>query len=79
MYLCRSKQHMNGEMFFMAEKVKRTKQSTQGIYFNENSQKYDIKYNYTVYNPEKTEKRIQAKVEIWNFFCERSKGRTSEA
>ena len=52
---------MNGEMFFMAEKVKRTKQSTQGIYFNENSQKYDIKYNYTVYNPEKQKNEYKQK------------------
>ena len=36
----------------MAEKVKRTKTKHTGIYFNENTQKYDIKYNYTVYNTE---------------------------
>lgn len=37
----------------MAQKVKRIKTKHTGIYFNENTQKYDIKYNYKVYNPVK--------------------------
>lgn len=36
----------------MAEKVKQIKTKHTGIYFNENTQKYDIEYNYTVYNAE---------------------------
>lgn len=35
----------------MAEKVNRTKTSYKSIYFNENTKKYDIKYNFKVYNP----------------------------
>ncbi len=35
----------------MAEKVIRTKTKYKSIYFNENTQKYDVKYNYKVYNP----------------------------
>ena len=34
----------------MAEKVKRTKTKYANIYLNENTKKYDIKYNYKVYN-----------------------------
>jgi len=30
----------------MAEKVKRTKTKYTGVYFNENTKKYDIKFNY---------------------------------
>ena len=36
----------------MAEKVKRTKTKHPRIYYNENTKKYDIKYNYKVYNPD---------------------------
>lgn len=36
----------------MAEKTKRTKTVPPRIYFNENTKKYDIKYNYKVYNPD---------------------------
>ncbi|MEE0914857.1 MAG: site-specific integrase [Ruminococcus sp.] len=35
----------------MAKKVKRTKTKHANIYFNENTKKYDAKYNYKVYNP----------------------------
>ncbi len=35
----------------MAEKVKRTKTKYANIYFNESTEKYDVKYNYKVYNP----------------------------
>jgi len=35
----------------MAEKVKRTKTKYTGVYFNENTKKYDIKFNYKEYNP----------------------------
>jgi len=45
----------------MAEKVKQTKTKHTGIYFNENTQKYDIKYNYTVYNPEKQKNEYKQK------------------
>ena len=37
--------------FFVAKSVKRTKTKYPGIYFNENTKKYDIKWNYKVYNP----------------------------
>lgn len=36
----------------MAEKFRRTKTKYTGIYFNETTKKYDIKYNYKVYNPD---------------------------
>lgn len=45
----------------MAEKVKRIKTKHTGIYFNENTQKYDIKYNYTVYNAEKQKNEYKQK------------------
>lgn len=35
----------------MADKVNRTKTNYKSIYFNENTKKYDVKYNYKVYNP----------------------------
>lgn len=34
----------------MAEKVVRTKTKYKNIYYNENTKKYDVKYNYKVYN-----------------------------
>lgn len=37
----------------MASAVKRTKTKYTGIYFNENTKKYDIKCNYKVYNSTK--------------------------
>lgn len=45
----------------MANAVKRTKTKYTGIYFNENTKKYDIKYNYTVYNPEKQKNEYKQK------------------
>ena len=35
----------------MSDKVKRTKTKNTNIYLNENTGKYDVKYNYKVYNP----------------------------
>lgn len=35
----------------MAEKVKREKTKHIGIYYNRNTGKYDVKYNFKVYNP----------------------------
>lgn len=35
----------------MAKKIKRTKTRYKSIYYNENTRKYDVKYNYKVYNP----------------------------
>ncbi|MDO4308553.1 MAG: tyrosine-type recombinase/integrase [Eubacteriales bacterium] len=45
----------------MAEKVKRTKTKYTGVYFNENTKKYDVKYNYKVYNPLKQKNDYKAK------------------
>ena len=45
----------------MANAVKRTKTKYTGIYFNENTKKYDIKYNYTVYNTEKQKNEYKQK------------------
>ena len=45
----------------MADKVKRTKTKYTGIYFNENTKKYDVKYNYKVYNPVKQKNDYKAK------------------
>lgn len=39
----------------MADTVKRSKTKYKSIYFNENTKKYDVKYNYKEYDP-KTEK-----------------------
>lgn len=38
------------EVFIMAEKVKRTKTKYANIYYNESTKKYDVKFNYKVYN-----------------------------
>lgn len=35
----------------MAKKVVRTKTKYTNLYYNENTKKYDVKYNYKVYNP----------------------------
>ena len=35
----------------MAVKVVRTKTKYTNLYYNENTKKYDVKYNYKVYNP----------------------------
>ena len=35
----------------MADKVKRTKTKHTSIYFNENTKKYDVKYNFKEYDP----------------------------
>lgn len=40
---------------------KRTKTKYTGIYYNEETKKYDIKYNYTVYNPIKKKNDYKAK------------------
>ncbi len=34
----------------MSEKVKRTKTKYQNVYYNESTKKYDVKFNYKVYN-----------------------------
>lgn len=47
--------------FSMAGKVKRTKTKYAGVYYNENTKKYDVKYNYTVYNPLKKANDYKAK------------------
>lgn len=43
----------------MAKKHERRTTNYKGIYFNETTKKYDVKYNYKVYNPleEKNTKR----------------------
>jgi len=48
----------------MAEKIKRTKTKYTGIYFNEKTKKYDIKYNYSIYNPDKQKNEYRQK---WNY------------
>ena len=40
---------------------KRSKTRYTGVYFNENTKKYDIKYNYTVYNPLKQKNEYKSK------------------
>ena len=45
----------------MAEKVKRTKTRYTSIYFNENTKKYDVKYNYKVYDPKTRTNNYKAK------------------
>lgn len=45
----------------MAGKIKRTKTKYTGIYFNEKTKKYDIKYNYTIYNPDKQKNEYRQK------------------
>lgn len=45
----------------MAKKVKRTKTKHKNIYLNESTNKYDVKYNYKVYNPTKQKNDYRAK------------------
>ncbi len=45
----------------MADKIKRTKTKYPCIYFNENSQKYDVKYNYKEYDPVSGKNKYKAK------------------
>ncbi len=45
-------------MLSMSKAVKKTKTKYTGIYFNEKNKKYDIKYNYTIYNPDKQKMNI---------------------
>lgn len=45
----------------MAQGVKRTKTKYAGIYFNESTKKYDIKYNYKVYSPVKQKNEYKQK------------------
>lgn len=45
----------------MAEQVKRTKTKYPNIYFNESTQKYDVKYNYKVYDPLTQKNKYKAK------------------
>lgn len=40
---------------------KRSKTRYTGVYFNENTKKYDIKYNYTIYNPLKQKNEYKSK------------------
>lgn len=45
----------------MADKVVRTKTKYKSIYFNENTKKYDVKYNYKEYNALKQKNEYKAK------------------
>lgn len=45
----------------MAKKVVRTKTKHKNVYFNESTKKYDIKYNYKVYNPTKQKNEYKQK------------------
>lgn len=45
----------------MAKKVVRTKTKYKNVYFNESTKKYDIKYNYKVYNPTKQKNEYKQK------------------
>lgn len=45
----------------MAEQIKRTKTKYPNIYFNESTQKYDVKYNYKVYDPLTQKNKYKAK------------------
>lgn len=45
----------------MDEKVIRTKTKYKNIYYNENTKKYDIKYNYKVYDPLTQKNKYKAK------------------
>ncbi len=48
-------------MLSMSKAVKKTKTKYTGIYFNEKNKKYDIKYNYTIYNPDKQKNEYKQK------------------
>ena len=43
---------------------KRTKTKYTGVYFNETTKKYDVKYNYKVYNPIKATKEIKQNIKL---------------
>lgn len=45
----------------MADKVKRTKTKYKSIYYNENTKKYDVKYNYKEYDIKTGKNRYRAK------------------
>lgn len=45
----------------MGEKVKRTTTNYKNIYLNENTKKYDIKYNYKIYDPYTQKNKYKAK------------------
>lgn len=45
----------------MAEKVKRTKTKYPNIYFNESTKKYDVKYNYKVYDIKTQKNKYKSK------------------
>lgn len=45
----------------MAEKIIRTKTKYKNIYYNENTKKYDVKYNYKVYAPALQKNEYKAK------------------
>ena len=50
----------------MADKVKRIKTKHTGIYYNESTGKYDVKYNYKVYNPTTQRNDYKSK---WTYNC----------
>ena len=45
----------------MAEKVKRSKTKYTSIYFNENTKKYDVKYNFKEYDVKTGKNKYRAK------------------
>ena len=45
----------------MADSVKRSKTKYKSIYFNENTKKYDVKYNFKEYDPKTERNRYRAK------------------
>ncbi|WP_285945994.1 tyrosine-type recombinase/integrase [Thomasclavelia cocleata] len=45
----------------MADTVKRSKTKYKSIYFNENTKKYDVKYNFKEYDPKTEKNRYRAK------------------
>ncbi len=51
----------------MANKVKRNKTKYKNIYLNESTKKYDVKYNYKIYNPLKQKNEYKAK---WKYGLE---------
>jgi len=44
----------------MTDKVKRTKTKTPNVYFNENTKKYDVKYNFKIYDPHTQKNKYKA-------------------
>lgn len=45
----------------MADTVKRSKTKYKSVYFNENTKKYDVKYNFKEYDPKTEKNRYRAK------------------